>query len=87
MQRERLLELAGITEGFGRGGPQPHDLGKLLNPKQREALAGLVDGTLDSMGEHETPQEYQFWLEILSRLGHGHTATKWRQSLEGEGIL
>ncbi len=85
MNKERLLELAGLNEGMNQ--LQPRDLGKLLSVEQRGALASLVDGTLNSMGESEKPEEYEFWLKILHALGHGHSATEWRKSLEGEGIL
>ena len=58
-----------------------------LTDAQTQALAEIIDGTLDSLPEDCSPSEFTLWIDILRSIGHDETADDWKGALEGEGIL
>ena len=59
-----------------------------LTPKERRALSSVIDGTIDSIeGGPEEAREYQFWINILYKLGDDRNAREWEKALRQEGIL
>jgi hypothetical protein len=54
-----------------------------LTKDEIDGLMSIIDGTLDSMRDLADPEEYEYWLNILDKLGErGHDlAEEWRKEL------
>jgi len=58
----------------------------ILSEGGAEALAAVVDGVLDDMGPENEPEDYLFWLQVMSQLDP-ENAEDWEKSLREEGII